>query len=292
MTDHKSLLNLFDSFDDDESTIRAREIIHAPFGYPGGKSRSFKKILEQLPQRDSYIEVFGGSGIVLLNRKISHLEVYNDRYGGIVAFYRCVRDPELIEKLVERLKFTCYSKEEFYWCLDTWNDVQDQVERAARWYYMVQASFAKKGEIWGRVVSHETIQGRVIQNNLGKFLLIHDRLKWVQMENQDWSQCISDYDNSDAVFYLDPPYLNTNTDGYEHEMSVGDHERMVNQIMDMKGFVALSGYDNELYNRFEWDDKIEWEVFVSIGKSDSKNKTLAAQRKSSETEVLWIKEAR
>ncbi len=288
---HKDNLNLFDSFDDDAASVRDRSIIHAPFGYPGGKSRSFRTILPLLPQRDSYIEVFGGSGIVLLNRKPSRLEVYNDRYGGVVDFYRCLRDPEKFRHLVERLKATCYSREEFYWCFRTWQDVSDPIERAARWFYMIQASFGKKGEVWGRVITGQTIQGRVIQNNIEKFAPVHLRFKWVQVENQDWQQCLRDYDNPDAVFYLDPPYLNTNTDGYEHEMSSGDHERMLNFIMDMEGFVALSGYDNALYNEYSWDDRHEWEVFVSAGRSDSRDSSKAEQRKSSETEVLWIKEA-
>ena len=292
MTDPKELLNLFDSFDDDPQTVRDRLIIHAPFGYPGGKSRSFRTILPLLPQRDSYIEVFGGSGIVLLNRKPSRLEVYNDRYGGVVDFYRCLRDPKRFQQLVERLKATCYSREEFCWCVETWENIHDPIERAARWFYMVQSSFAKKGEVWGRVITGQTIQGRVIQNNLEKFAPVHERLKWVQIENQDWQQCLKDYDSEDAVFYLDPPYLNTNTVGYEHEISLGDHERMLNFIMDMKGFVALSGYNNTLYNQYDWDDRHEWKVFVSIGRSDSKDATKSAQRKNEETEVLWIKEAR
>lgn len=292
MTDPKTLLDMFDSFDDDEESVRTKQIVHAPFGYPGGKSRSVKNILPHLPQRDSFIEVFGGSGIVLLNRRPSQLEVYNDRYGGVVSFYRCIRDKDLCAQLVERLSMAPYSKEEWTWCAATWENVEDQVERAARWYYTIQASFAKKGMVWGRVVTGQTIQGRVIQNNLTKFPPVHERMKWVQVENQDWSQCLKDYDNSDAVFYLDPPYLDTNTTSYLHQMSRGDHERMLHQIMNMKGFVALSGYENPLYGSFDWDDRQEWEVFVSFAPTEVADETKAAQRKTKEKEILWIKDAR
>ena len=46
--------------------------------YPGHKGKSLHKLLLNIPVRDRYIEAFGGTGIFLLHRPVSRLEVYND----------------------------------------------------------------------------------------------------------------------------------------------------------------------------------------------------------------------
>jgi DNA adenine methylase len=53
-----------------------------------------------------------------------------------------------------------------------------------------------------------------------------------------------------VVIYCDPPYLHetrTVTDGYTHEMSRADHERLLECLLGCKGRVFLSGYPSELY---------------------------------------------
>ena len=113
-------MNLFDMFESLEKGEIRETYIRAPFGYPGGKSRSVKKILPLLPYRKAYIEAFGGAASILLARDKSKLEVYNDRFGGVVAFYRCIRDKEKMNKLIERLKIVPgHSREEFIWCKET-----------------------------------------------------------------------------------------------------------------------------------------------------------------------------
>jgi DNA adenine methylase len=34
-----------------------------------------------------------------------------------------------------------------------------------------------------------------------------ERMRLVQIENLDWRDCLDRYDDPDAVFYLDPPYV-------------------------------------------------------------------------------------
>ena len=61
-------------------------------------------------------------------------------------------------------------------------------------------------------------------------------------------------DYNEALFYLDPPYLpETRVKGkYAHEMSRQDHEQLVSMVLDPKGMVALSGYDNAVYGLIWW----------------------------------------
>lgn len=283
-------------FDDAFDSLREEEykIIRSPIPYPGGKSRSITHLLEYLPYRKKFIDVFGGSGTVLLARQPSPIEVFNDLHSGIVAFYRCLKDPDKLEHLIEWLELTVYSREDFIWCKDTWEYAPNDVECAARWFYMVNASFGSIGRSFGRSINTSTTFK--IRHKIKNFNLIHERLKNVLIEHTDWEQLILDYDSSETVFYLDPPYVDAYDGSHTHTMSIERHRDMLNRIFECKGFVAISGYSNPLYENCPWTDRHEWESFVSIrsiaytkGNKKLHLKDIDSEREHT-TEVLWIKE--
>jgi DNA adenine methylase len=227
-------------------------------------------------------------------RRPSKLEIFNDRHAGIVSFYRCVRDKKLCDQLVERLSLTVHSREEFTWCRDTWEsyDLNDDVERAARWYYMQVYSFGGAGRQFGRElrsVTGTSFAGR-IHACLPLFQDIHERFRHVQIECLDWRLILRDYGNGPAIVYLDPPYYGKNV--YPHSMTKADHVELCQRIFDCSGFVALSGYDNEVYNAFPWDRKESWSAHVSVsGKAVNTDTSGYTELGSSNAvECLWIKE--
>jgi len=261
MTEAEDLFEMLEAMER-TSNVKGKDLyIRAPFGYPGGKSRSLEQLLHHLPVRRSYVEPFGGSGVVLLNRPVSALEVYNDRYSGVVAFYRCLRDESKLNAMIDRLDLAVSAKEEWIWCADTWQNCQDDVERAARWFYMHTYSFSNKGRCWGRQTKSKSMAGKV-RDKLTTFNTIHRRFKHVQIENQDWRECIKDYGSRETVFYHDPPYLYdvSYSKIYDHGMRKSDHEQLLNTIFSTKGFHAISGYASPLYDSYEWDERHEWDV--------------------------------
>ena len=285
-------------FDDLERMTEPKSkdvIVRAPFNYPGGKSKSIKHILPHLPYRGGYVEPFGGSAAVLLARNTSRLEVFNDRYAGVVAFYRCIRDKNKMEALCTRLDLTIHSREEFVWCKQTWENVEDDVERAARWYYTIQYSFAGLGRNFGRSTSTKSVMSGKLRNRIPEFFSIHERIKRVQIENQDWYDCLKDFDDPDTVFYLDPPYLDASAGIYKHEMTRSDHQSLLDTVFSLDGFVAVSGYSNPLYEEQDWDDRFEWDSFVSIqsiggGEGNKKSQMTHLEKRETAKEILWIKE--
>lgn len=289
-------MGLFDALlattnDDEEVKIQ-----HAPFAYIGSKYKSLRHILPLLPYKDTYVEVFGGSGIVLINRAKSNLDVYNDRFGGVVSFYRCVRDKEKLEKLIDKLEYAIMSKEDFYHCLETWQNCDDEIERAVRWYYTILYSFGHKGKAWGRAVNSRS-KTTLLRGKLEILPVIHERFKDVQIENASWEKMLKDYDSPNTVFYLDPPYVGTSNDGYYFNMTNDDHKRMLDTIFQMEGFVALSGYENILYDSYDWDSRHTWELESHLSdrvftESNKKAHLKGLTERSKVEEVLWIKEAR
>jgi len=292
----EDLFHLFEQMDRTSGTRGQDTYIRAAFGYPGGKSRSLGELLDRLPVRGSYVEPFGGSGVVLLNRPVSKLEVYNDRYAGLVAFYRCIRDPEKLDAIIDRLDLTVASKEEWIWCADTWETCKDDVERAARWFYMHSYSFSNKGRCWGRQTKSQSMAGKV-RDKLSGFNELHRRFKNVQVENLDWRECIPQYASKDAVFYHDPPYLYdvSYSKIYDFGMRPKDHEQLLDLIHKTPGYHAISGYPSELYDSYNWSARHEWEVYVSVGGRayvEGNNKSHLKDKEDAKraTEVLWIKD--
>lgn len=82
-----------------------------PFRWYGGKYSHLKWLLPQLPETHRYIEPFGGSGSVLINRESSPVEVYNDQDSDVTNFFKVLRDNR--NKLLEKIALTPFSREEF-----------------------------------------------------------------------------------------------------------------------------------------------------------------------------------
>jgi len=273
-----------------------------PFAWPGGKGEHLAKILPHLPYGSGYGEAFGGSGAVLLNREPSKLEIYNDRYGGITAFFRVVRDRELYPKFMERIALTVHSREEFIWCKKSWKNVEDDVERAARWYYTVRyAVNCKPTSTFGRSKNPVVRFADRLHKSLPLFGPIHSRLYTVTIENLDWRMCLDDFDQTGFVWYLDPTYLDCEPGTYEHELSVNDHKELIARIPYLKGFVAVSSYDGPqtraIYDKSGlWDEVIEWDrttraltqAFTETNSLD----TLEVTDRNKVKELLWVRNFR
>lgn len=124
------------------------------FGYPGGKTNMADWIINQLPQHQCYVEVFGGSAGVLANKPPSNSEVLNDRDGDIIHFFETLRDKG--GELVSWLRDTPHSRqlhnkygEEFY----NGYRPDDDIERAGRFWYLRETSFG------GKYTSHSGYNG-------------------------------------------------------------------------------------------------------------------------------------
>lgn len=268
------------------------KILKQPFAWPGGKSRSLPYILPHLPVRERYVEPFGGSGIVLLNRERSLCDVYNDRFGGVVDFYRCIQNDELLEQLKERLDLMINSRELFLECKDTWEQETDMIVRASKWYYMVLMSFSGQGRHYGRDLVKSKSK---VHAHIPMFGPVHDRLRDVVIENQDYWRLMQDTDSHQTVFYLDPPYMPTTSAGcmYKHGMTVEDHVQLCERIWSLDGFVALSGYENVVYDRYPWSRVEKYDIMISMtpGRGDeNNNKKDANLSRQKRTEYLYIKE--
>ncbi len=115
----------------------------APFAYYGGKRALASQIISLFPSHDVFVDVFGGSGSIVLNKPPASIDVYNDVNQHIVNFFRVLRDPVMSQKLLDQLRLTPTSRDEYYDAYHTLkSNVTDPVERARAWFMYVQQSFS------------------------------------------------------------------------------------------------------------------------------------------------------
>lgn len=273
-----------------DSAPRTRDqYVRAPFAYPGGKFDSLEFILPRIPKGKIFVETCGGSGVLTMNVIGQFdLRVFNDRYAGVTAFYRVLKDAAKRAKMLEWLRNSIHSREEFLWCRDSWKNCQDDVERAARWYYMNRMSFGSLGRNWARATSGRSQHGASFHNGLDKFGTIFPYWKEVQVENLDAIQCIKDFDSEETVFYVDPDYIGTDPGIYENKVR---HVELLDTIFASKGYFIVSNYHNDVYACRPWERVHSWEIQSTIRpKAFTENNNLVGKEIVMSNEPVTVRE--
>lgn len=255
--------------------------------YYGGKFYLLKKLLYLIPKHRCYVEVFGGGGRLLLNKEPSNIEVYNDIDNNIHNLFHVLATR--YEDFMKRLEWVIYSRKEFEYCKRTENETEDPIEKAYCTYYLLLNSYGRKKTVFS--ISPVRGQVRQVYNNILNLKHIHNRLKNVIIENKSYEKILTMYDNENTFFYLDPPYLLKTRTGrvYKNEMTYEQHEQLLQLILNLKGKVLLSGYDNELYNKYlqEWT-KETYTIKCCLCRKIATEKTEALWYNYKREEFLWM----
>lgn len=87
------------------------------------------------------------------------------------------------------------------------------------------------------------------------------------LECGDWRSIVHRYDAADTLLYVDPPYLaELRGDArYDHELTIADHEELVDRLLTLKGRAVVSGYPHLVYLPLEaagWE-RIEKAVLIA-----------------------------
>lgn len=247
--------------------------LKAPFGWVGGKTKLAKDIIDLIPDNHSiYIEVFGGAASVLYQKESSKLEVLNDINSDLINLHRAIRNnPQTLSMYLNDLFI---SREIFDDIKKKKLKPRNNIERAAFYFYSLTQSFGSKGDNFAMAAK----SGRKPKNIYRDFKKISDRLKYVTIENKSFFELIPLYDKDDAFFYVDPPYVSTesyykNTGGF----GIKEHEQLAELLSKVKGRFLLSYNDSvivrELYKDF--NIKTTKEIEYTLGKNmHGKNKSV------------------
>jgi len=252
--------------------------------YHGGKWRLAKWVLSYFPDHRVYVEPFGGAASILLQKRRSYAEIYNDMWGEVVNLFRVLQDRVSSAELERRLRLTPYARDEF---ILAYEKSECKIERARR---MLIRSFMGHGSASMNETNKTgfrndsmrsgTTPAQDWKNWPGQITAITNRLQGVCIENRPALEIVEEFDARDALFYVDPPYVHSKRSrlgrsDYAFEMSDEDHRSLSTILKDCSGMVILSAYESDLYNELY----AGWIKAVRAVHGDGA---------CSRTEVLWI----
>ena len=233
-----------------------------------------------------FIEVFGGSGAVLLGHEPVDFEVYNDVDGELVNCFRVIRNRPA-SFLLELGMLPLNSREEFASWLKFQNPGSDpviylkseeeimdrllrkewaeplkeamhmradypEVLRAANYLKRVRNSYSSSGRSFA-------FQPFNICTLFDQIWEMSARLANVVVEQQSFEVLIPHYDRPDSFFYADPPYYNSEY-VYEADFDWEHHVRLRDTLAGYKGKWLVSQVDcpeiRELFKDFDILDAI------------------------------------
>lgn len=229
------------------SSIATRPVVR----WHGGKWILAPWIISHFPEHRVYVEPFGGGGSVLMRKKRSYAEIYNDLDGEIVNLFRVIRDSG--ETLRSKLELTPFSRVEFQQSYKPSDDPVEQARRTVVRSFMGFGSNAHNKNTGFRSNSNRsgTTPAHDWRNYPESMATMIDRLRGVVIENRDAGEVMRIHDGPDTLHYVDPPYVSDtrdNGDDYRHEMTDEDHSSLAETLQSLTGAVVLSGYRCPLYD--------------------------------------------
>ncbi|RVJ00735.1 DNA adenine methylase [Sinorhizobium medicae] len=236
-----------------------------PLRWHGGKWLLAPWIISHFPQHRVYVEPFGGGASVLLRKRRSYAEVYNDLDEQAVNLFRVLQDERTAQHLVTALELTPFARAEYEL---GWQPTDDPIELARRLIIRSFMGFGSHAHA-DMGAGHKTTGFRANSNRSGstpahdwarypfRIASIVERMRGVVIERRPALQVMRTHDGADTLHYVDPPYL-PETRGlknsydakhqYRHEMTFEDHEELLDALRDLSGMVILSGYPAGLYD--------------------------------------------
>lgn len=196
--------------------------------YVGGKHLLADKIIPLIPTHTLYAEVFGGAGWLLFKKPPSKAEVLNDINGELINTYRVIqRHLPISRTIFEDLQNTPIEK-------------LTDIERAARFYYLIRNAFN------GKLVGQRFCLGKNRPTRFNRFSFKRDlleaskRIARVGFENLPYESFICRYDAETTFFYLDPPYYDCEDYYGEGIFNKNDFIKLRDLLGNIKGKFILS----------------------------------------------------
>ncbi|MDP3579158.1 DNA adenine methylase [Methyloversatilis sp.] len=206
----------------------------------GGKRRLAKQILPLFPEHTCYVEPFCGGAALFFMKVPSKVEVLNDLNGDVINLYRVVTHH--LDEFVRQFRWALSSRESFlHHQLADVRTLTD-IQRAARFFYLQKMCFGAKveGQRFGTgITGPKRINLTRLEEDLSA---AHLRLGQAVIEHLDWQACAARYDRQGTLFFIDPPYWQT--EGYGVPFGFEQYEALASLARSAKGSVIITVNDH------------------------------------------------
>ena len=217
------------------------------FPYYGGRFYQIKNIFEilekNLDQFDVVVDVFGGSGKVLLNipDEWKKVKVYNDVNKDLYVTFKVLQDSGKKMQLERKLR-NAFPHESIFQEMRR-SDPRSDVDIAFKTIYLHTFSFSGAGKAFKRFYKRANLPPLRSED----FLLVK---KWI-IENMDFRDLMKRYNKPGVLLYLDPPYLRGG-DQYRYKFKMEDFVKLKGLLDHHQGtyLLNLSMTDPEMIGIF------------------------------------------
>ncbi len=225
-----------------------------PITYYGGKLNLVSEILPLIPKHRVYVEPYFGGGAVFFAKEKSEAEVINDTNAMVVNFYEMARTD--FENLKAKIEGTLLSRASYSVALAIYRMPHLFSKLAQAWAFYIGTNMGFSCQIgsWG----YDKYSKRIKAFRNKKMIFdnqVVERLENAQIEHLDALKVIVNRDAQDVVFYLDPPYPNSNQ-GHYSGFSEEDFENLLKVLSNVKGKFLLSSFPLDILE--EYTKKYGW----------------------------------
>lgn len=250
--------------------------------YYGGKGavqymEKFKLLLEMAKTENgatTAYDLFGGGAHISLNiTDLFKNVVYNEYDKCLALFFKCLKDKELKNQMVQVLESIEPSKDSFKYARILWDNAEKldtigmtEVEKACLPFICAEWSFQgnMKAPDDRRIL--DTVK---TQNDIQKFLLdeIQNILEVMEIRQGDYWDVMREHMYDKDVIILDVPYVDVTrnencVDVYPKEFTKEQHIELIERCNRAKAPILLCGYDCNLYQEYLTADKGWTKVFI------------------------------
>lgn len=188
------------------------------FKYSGNKRfliPLFKELESQIENKGTYIEPFGGSGIIALNTSNDFNKIIlNDQSKYICSIYRAFQSMtdysyliSKIENVFERFGNIKECKECYYnfrnWANSEFNEFD--VDSGIYMYMLANSTINSLFRV-GPNGFNNSYGNRFSYLNEENFIKVINKIKTIEIYNEDYRYFLTN--SPDTLYFLDPPYLN------------------------------------------------------------------------------------
>lgn len=250
-----------------------------PITYYGGKQQMVKYILPLIPEHKIYVEPFFGGGAILFAKEKSEHEVINDLNSEVINFYYTLKVNTA--KLFKEVSGTMAARDAFKQAKIVYDNPEmfDSVKRAWAFYTAASQAFSSNFSSYGYGLDNACIR-KCANKRDAYFNAYAERLKYVEVENNDALKVIKSRDTAKSFFYCDPPYYNSNCGPY-NGYSISDYTLLLKQLAVLKGKFLLSSYPSPVLDTYvakhKWHQvSVKKKIAVSAAATHDKTEVLTA----------------
>ena len=213
--------------------------------YAGGKSFLAPWIKSLFPkdyQSMTYVEPFAGGLSVMINKQKSKIEIASDINYIIYTFYKILKEQPI--KLFNNIKLTTFSELEFKRAYNIYyNKIQsNDFQKACSFFVLSKLSFSANLQTFGWGVTDKSLPLKFRLCKL-RFMSYQKRLSTVSFFKKQANEIIEQYDSPNTLFYLDPPYPETDQNAYmSEEFTIKNFNDLLTRLKKIKGKFVLSCY--------------------------------------------------